>query len=194
MKITSLAIAAASLFAAASAHAEFVTLTFEDTSNNSSVAGAYPIGTFSDSAVYANDAGDNKAMFVNTALGATQSVFNAGSGGGFIDSLSFAYANLSGAVGSVSVWSGLDGSGTQLTSFSLGDNSASADLQTLSTWTSVSQAFSGTALSIVFGANDGNIVFDNVTVNAVPLPAAALLFPLGAAALGLARRKRQIDA
>jgi hypothetical protein len=46
--------------------------------------------------------------------------------------------------------------------------------------------------SISFGGNDGQIAYDDVTVNAVPLPAAALLFPMGAAALGLsARRKRK---
>ena len=51
--------------------------------------------------------------------------------------------------------------------------------------------FLGAGRSIVFGDNAGQIAYDNVTVNAVPLPAALLLFPFGAAALGAAGRRKK---
>jgi hypothetical protein len=191
MKLIPILAAAASIFAASSASAALVTLNFEDIPNTVSVIGDFPIGSFDNSVVFANDAGDNKAMIVNTVT-APSSVFNAGAGGGFLDSLSLAYFNVSGSNGTVSIWSGLNGGGTQLASLTLGDNSASADVQLLNTWTLASTNFTGLAQSIVFSGNDGYIAYDNVTVNAVPLPAALLLFPMGAAGLGLtARRKRK---
>ncbi len=191
MKLIPILAAAASIFAASSASAAFVTLNFEDIPNTVSVIGDFPIGSFDNSVVFANDAGDNKAMIVNTATAST-SVFNAGAGGGFLDSLSLSYFNASGVDGTVSIWSGLNGLGSQLASITLGDNSGSADAQLLNTWTLASANFTGLAQSIVFSGNDGNIAYDNVAVNAVPLPAALLLFPMGAAGLGLsARRKRK---
>jgi len=192
MKLIPILAAAASIFAASSASAALVTLDFQDIPNTVSVIDNYPIGSFDNSMVFANDAGDNKAMIVNTATAST-TVFNAGAGGGFLDSLSLSYFNGSGANGTVSIWSDLGGVGSLLGTMNLADNTgAGADAQLLNTWSLASMSFTGLAQSIVFSGNDGLIAYDNVTVNAVPLPAAALLFPLGAAALGMsARRKRK---
>jgi hypothetical protein len=105
---------------------------------------------------------------------------------GFVGDVSFWYSSITGST-TVSVFDGLNATGSVLSSFTLASNSTAYELFSLA-----SQSFSGVGYSISFGGNDGQIAYDDVTVNAVPLPAAALLFPLGAAALGLsARRKRK---
>jgi hypothetical protein len=189
MKLIPILAAAASIFAASSASAVMTTTTFEDVPNNVTVVDNLWFGSFTNSIVAANDDGTNKFMMVDTTNAST-SVLNTSVG--FLDSLSLSYFNASGVDGTVSIWSGLDGAGTLLASLTLGDNSGSADVQSLNTWSLASTSFTGLAQSIVFSGNDSNIAYDNVTVNAVPLPAAALLFPMGAAALGMsARRKRK---
>jgi len=112
---------------------------------------------------------------------------------GFVGQVSFYYSsktNLPGAT-TVTVYDGANGTGNVVGSGTFGANSdANAALDT---WSLASLSLSGTGKSISFGDNGGFTAYDNVTVNAVPLPAALLLFPFGAAALGFVGRRKQVN-
>lgn len=104
---------------------------------------------------------------------------------GFDGGLSFDYYNLSNFLfsGSVSVYSGLNGRGAQL---------SYADLGTTNGWDFFDLTFSGLARSVIFSGSPFYLTgFDNVTlgVNApthpVPEPAALGVFGLGVLLLGL---------
>lgn len=104
---------------------------------------------------------------------------------GFDGGLSFDYYNLSNFLfsGSVSVYSGLNGHGAQL---------SYADLGTTNGWDFFDLTFSGLARSVIFSGSPFYLTgFDNVTlgVNApthpVPEPAALGVFGLGVLLLGL---------
>jgi len=59
-------------------------------------------------------------------------------------------------------------------------------------WTLASLSFSALNVhSIDFSDALATTAFDNVQVNAVPLPAAVFLLPAGLAAFGVVRRRRQ---
>ncbi|MDL2337097.1 MAG: VPLPA-CTERM sorting domain-containing protein [Pseudomonadota bacterium] len=192
MKLIPILAAAASICAATPAFSALVTVDFDNLASQV-VTNQYPNINFSNSVTVTSDPAffeftgnpsGLSVMVVNAAEGAT-SVMNVTTG--FVGNASFSFSNISGATGTVSVFSGLNATGSTLASFTLAAN------DNLNQWYQLSQDFVGTAYSISFAGNDGNIAYDNVTVNAVPLPAALLLFPFGAAGLGLtARRKRKV--
>lgn len=103
---------------------------------------------------------------------------------GFDGGLSFDYYNLSNFLfsGSVSVYSGVNGRGTQL---------SYADLGTTNGWDFFDLTFSGIAKSVIFNGSPFFFTgFDNVTLGAngptpVPEPAALGVFGLGVLLLGL---------
>lgn len=105
-----------------------------------------------------------------------------------IDGVTFSYSTT--AASTVSVWSGLNGTGTQLGSISLAANSAScAESTPYCIFQSATLAFSGLAKSITFDTPYFG-AFDNVQVNAVPVPAAGWLLMSALAGFGAWRRKR----
>jgi hypothetical protein len=94
----------------------------------------------------------------------------------------------------VTIYSGLNGTGSELGSISLSKNAQLGGCSgaPFCHWQRISLSFDGTAHSASFGANGHDVVrFDNVAITAVPEPTSALLMALGGAALLLGARKRQ---
>lgn len=97
----------------------------------------------------------------------------------------------------VGVWSGLGGTGTRLGEFSLVGNSSGCDVATPLCAFSVASLDLGSAVarSITFGESASGVsavVFDKVTVTAVPEPRTYVLMALGLAALaGTVGRSRR---
>ncbi|OYT99989.1 MAG: PEP-CTERM sorting domain-containing protein [Burkholderiales bacterium PBB1] len=203
MKLIPIIAAAVSLCAAAPAFSA-VTLDFEGTTSFSSIDNFYNGGTdgagvsgvnygvaFSGSAL-ALDGSDSTLATPFTAPSGTHvffapdapAVLNVASG--FTTGLVFAYSSIVGTT-EVKVFDGLNATGATLATFMLGANSSAFEL-----FSSVSKGFAGTAYSVSFGDNLGNIAYDNVTIGAVPEPGSVLLMALGLALVGVvARRQRQ---
>ena len=103
--------------------------------------------------------------------------------------------------GTVTVWSGLDGSGTMLASFGLPTTSSGCPGYSafFCPFVPIGVAFSGTAESIEFGGVANEIVLDDVTFGSstpgVPEPAAWATMLAGLAGAGaMIRRRRSLAA
>jgi hypothetical protein len=110
-------------------------------------------------------AGTTIAFFLN-GVGDTMDV-----AAGFDTGFSFDYSATT--TGSVSVYSGLDGTGTLLATLNLAANDGtscdSSDF-TYTCWTEQGVAFGGTAESVVFGGAADFIGFANITIGASSVP------------------------
>jgi hypothetical protein len=101
--------------------------------------------------------------------------------------------------GSVTVWSGLNGKGTLLTSLGLPVTPRHGEGSCLGLdycpFVPIGVSFAGTAKSVDFNAPLNNIVFDNVTLGSsapvvIPEPGTLVMFGSGIVGLaGLVRRK-----
>jgi len=119
---------------------------------------------------------------------------------GFTTGFSFYYAAAT-YPGSVSVYSGLDGTGTLLDTLNLAVNGSGCDSSgyTFDCWTEAGVAFGGSAESVVFGGSANQIGFADITLGASSVPSntpePSSIFLLGSGALGLAgmvRRKLKV--
>ena len=92
--------------------------------------------------------------------------------------------------GVVSVWSGLNATGTMLGELSLPINGHCA-FPNFCFWTEEAVNFTGTAESVQFGSSalDGDVFFDNVTVT-TPEPSTMLVLAIGSLGLAGLRRKK----
>ncbi len=114
---------------------------------------------------------------------------------GFAGTLSFSYS--SAAATSIRLFSGLDGTGDLLSTIELDQNANNGGCASsvLCFWDTVSLEFGGIARSITFGDAVEVAGFDNVTVNAVPLPAAGWLLMSALGGIGAwSRRRRAVAA
>ena len=208
MSFKLISVFAAGLLSAAPAFAANVTVDFDDLSGyGTSITNHYSAQgiTFgADALTASND--ELGPYFSNSPSGPAGSVmFAFGSNAamnvasGFTGTVSFYYSALVDTV--VSVYSGLNGTGTQLYTFNLAANTSSCSVPAACNWDVASVDLGGVAQSIQFGTafisdvNDphygSTAVFDNVTVAPVPLPAAGwLLFSALGGFGAMARRKR----
>ena len=102
--------------------------------------------------------------------------------------LSFFYSSAAVAADAVQVWSGLDGTGDLLTSFSLAANATDGGCtdSPYCHWDQLSASF-GRARSVTFGPGTEFAAFDNIGV--VPEPATVLLAGLALTAAFVTRRR-----
>jgi hypothetical protein len=186
------------------ASANTVVLTFEGLADESPIGnfynggagGNYGITFGSDSLAIISLAGGGSGNFSNNPSGDTVAFFLSGPGdvmdvaAGFDTGFSFYYADQVGYTGSVTVWSGLDGTGTQLASLSL---PSTPDPYTV--WVPIGVSFGGTAQSVVFSGSANYIAFDNITLGSsvpvVPEPAAWAMMILGMGMVGAGLRNRR---
>jgi hypothetical protein len=109
---------------------------------------------------------------------------------GFFSSVSFYYSSV--AASTVSLFSGLDGTGDLLGTLSLSANAQQNGCSDTPYcyWSLASLAFTGVAHSIQFGDAAGNAGFDDVKFTPVPVPAAGWLLVSGAGLVAAWRRRK----
>lgn len=111
---------------------------------------------------------------------------------GFTGEVSLFYSSASALAGAVTIYSGLNGTGSLLGTFSLANNAQAGGCSDTSYchFDLMSVSFSGVARSLVF-SGDLNAAVDNIAITAVPEPHTYALMLAGLAAVGfVARRKR----
>jgi hypothetical protein len=142
-------------------------------------------GTGTNGEYFSNNTSGTTVMFAGAPADGERAELVANAGFGFTDLLSFHYSSSTG--GTVYV---RDDAGAVLAQTTLSANSTSLS-SPFSIWTFVELTFAGVAHSIDFSDALFTTAFDDVQVNAVPLPAAVALLPFGLAAFGLVRRRKK---
>lgn len=109
---------------------------------------------------------------------------------GFSGAVSFSYSATANTT--VTLFSGLNGTGVELATFNLAaTNGACSEELPFCSWNLASLNIAGVAHSIQFGGSAGVAGFDNITIAPVPVPAAGWLMLSALGGLGMARRNRK---
>ena len=146
---------------------------------------SYQSGGTGNFSANAPSSGHTVAFFLDGA-GDTMNVAS-----GFTTGFSFFYADQVGFTGSVSVFDGLNGSGSLLATLSLPSTPTPYEV-----FVPVGVTFSGTAKSVVFGGSANFIAFDDITLGSAtaggaPEPATWALMIGGMGLAGAALRRRR---
>jgi hypothetical protein len=110
---------------------------------------------------------------------------------GFVDRLKFSYSSSVNALDAVGIYSGLNGTGTLLATASLfGNAQIGCTGAAYCRFDLTSVRFAGVARSVTFAGNAPEVLYDNITISAVPEPGTWLLMSGGALLLGMAKRRK----
>lgn len=131
---------------------------------------------------------DTIAFFLN-GVGDTMDV-----AAGFTTGFSFFYSAAAGSPGAVDVYSGPNGTGTNLAHLALAPNSSFCGVEPYSCWSEVGVSFAGSAESVVFSGAADFIGFADITLGSSHVttsPEPGTLLMLGSGVLGLAGAVRR---
>jgi hypothetical protein len=133
------------------------------------------------------DRAENGASVMTPVTGEGLASMNVANG--FAGTLSFDYSSVMDT--SVRLYSGLDGTGDLISTIDLTANATNCTTSVMCMWQLVTLDFGGVARSVTFGDAADVAAFDNVSVSAVPLPAAGWLLMSALGGVGAwSRRKR----
>lgn len=111
---------------------------------------------------------------------------------GIVGLLSFEYSSTVAVANAVKIYAGLNGTGAVLGSvFLLGNANSGCNATAFCNFDMINVPFIGTARSVGFGGGSPKVLFDNVTITAVPEPGTYAMLLAGLGVVGLLARRRR---